>query len=296
VPKPLTHTSDSIIQGQLTDYLQQIENVMKADGLMFSGQLYYGHDDVIRDAIESIPDRKKTLIFIIETTGGFIEVAHRIVDTIRKHYPRVEFVIPNFAMSAGTVLVMSGDAIHMDYYSVLGPIDPQIEQAGGRLVPATGYLIQYERLIKKSKKGTLSSAELAFLIEKFDPAELYQYEQARELSVTLLKDWLVKYKFKNWSQTETRKKKVTSQMKTQRAGQVARELSKTDRWHSHGRGISMEVLKRVVKLQIEDFEQNTSLHSAVRSYYKLLLDYMRRTGLSGVVHARGSFTPLRGQG
>ncbi len=110
-------------------------------------------------------------------------------------------------MSAGTVLVMSGDSIYMDYSSALGPIDPQIQRAGGNaLVPALGYLEQYDRLIKKSANGTLTSAELAYLIDKFDPAELYYYEQARELSIALLKEWLVKYKFKNWTTTQTKEK------------------------------------------------------------------------------------------
>jgi len=33
------------------------------------------------------------------------------------------------------------------------------------------------------------------LIQGFDQGELYYYEQARELSIALLKEWLVKYKF-----------------------------------------------------------------------------------------------------
>ena len=34
---------------------------------------------------------------------------------------------------------MSGDAIFMDYFSVLGPIDPQLPK-GDTMVPALGYL------------------------------------------------------------------------------------------------------------------------------------------------------------
>ena len=60
----------------------------------------------------------------------------RIAETLRHHYDRVEFIVPNYAMSAGTVLVMSGDAIHMDYFSVLGPIDPQVRDETGRQLPA----------------------------------------------------------------------------------------------------------------------------------------------------------------
>ena len=49
----------------------------------------------------------------------------RTVGIIRQHYFQVDFIIPDKAMSAGTVCALSGDNIYMDYYSQLGPIDPQ---------------------------------------------------------------------------------------------------------------------------------------------------------------------------
>lgn len=80
-------------------------------------------------------------------------------------------------MSAGTILVMSGDSIYMNYASMLGPIDPQIQNSSGNWVPALGYLEQHDRLVEKSEEGTMTSAELSYMIEDFDPAERYQYEQ-----------------------------------------------------------------------------------------------------------------------
>jgi len=53
-------------------------------------------------------------------------VRWRIVIAFRHFYPDLWFIIPNFAMSAGTVLTMAGDRIFMDYYSTLGPINPQV--------------------------------------------------------------------------------------------------------------------------------------------------------------------------
>ncbi len=123
-----------------------------------------------------------------------------IVETLRHHYGYVAFVIPNCAFSAGTVLVMSGDDIYMDYYSRLGPIDPQVETENGKMVPPLGYLAQYRRLL---------DAEAQLLIDGFDQAELHKYEQARELSIALLKEWLAKYKFKDWKVTESRGIPVT---------------------------------------------------------------------------------------
>jgi len=142
-------------------------------------------------------------------------------------------LIPDYAMSAGTVLALSGDAIHMDYYSVLGPIDPQVRRGNsGGFVSALGYLEQYNRLIEKSKQAALTDAEINYLCDKFDPGELYEYEQARELSIDLLKKWLVDYKFKNWTTTAGRKLPVTREIKEERATLIASLLNDTRRWHS----------------------------------------------------------------
>ena len=228
------------------------------------------------------------MYIILETNGGYIEVTERVVQTIRSHYSLVNFIIPSHAYSAGTVLAMSGDDIYMDYFSRLGPIDPQLPK-DDKMVPALGYLIQYERMIEKSKKGILTTAELAYFVEKCDPAELYMYEQARQLSITLLKEWLVDYKFKNWIKTETRGKKVTSAMKKARASAIARILNKTEYWHTHGRGISINVLREKLKLKINDFSKKENLNSKLKDYYNLLTDYMGRRGQMAIIHTRNAY-------
>ena len=286
---------EKIIESQLDEKIMAIEDTMQADVLTFIGSLLYGSEDVVRDQVEEISrsDQKRGKIVVsLETDGGNIEVTQRIAETIRYHYDKVEYLVPNHAMSAGTVLVMSGDAIWMDYFSILGPIDPQVGNSSGKQVPALGYLVQYERLLKKADEGTLNTAELTFLIEKFDPAELYRYEQARELSISLLKEWLVKYKFKDWTRTETRGRTVDRRLRTSRATAIAKKLSQTDRWHSHGRGISMEVLRRDLNLRIEDFGEDEARKNSIRVYCKLLRDYMLRLGHPAALHRRGSYAPF----
>jgi uncharacterized protein YacL (UPF0231 family) len=191
---------------------------------------------------------------------------------------------------------MSGDEIWMDYCSRLGPIDPQVETAKGRLVPALGYLKQWERLLKKANDGTLTVAEAQLMIDGFDQAELYQYEQARELSVTLLKEWLVRYKFRNWHETETRQVPVTDEMKQQRAEVIARALNDTDRWHSHGHGISMKILQDELKVRIDDLEADAKRGERVKQYHGLLVDYMAKLGHECVLHTVGRFVPFKTRG
>lgn len=289
-PQQLTEP-EALIEKELDQLLSAVEDALGADVLTFIGPITYSVDDLLRDGVEEITPKRTKLAVILETPGGYIEVAQRIADTLRHNYQRLEYVVPNAAMSAGTVLVMSGDAIYMDYYSTLGPIDPQVQRPGSAdMVPALGYLEQYDRLIRKAQAGTITTAEITYLVERFDPAELYSYEQARELSVSLLKEWLVKYKFRNWTKTATRGLDVTDQMRTERAEEIARMLNDTEVWHSHSRGISMEVVRRELKLLIEDFGANAELGGRIRAYYKLLRSYMvRRSHATVVVHRKGHY-------
>jgi membrane-bound ClpP family serine protease len=101
-----------LVVAQLDQYLEALENKLDAHILTFSGNIYHNADLFIRDAIEQRKQKKpkkNKLVFFLETGGGYIEVVQRIVHILRAHYRRIEFYIPNAAMSAGTVLVMSGD-------------------------------------------------------------------------------------------------------------------------------------------------------------------------------------------
>lgn len=293
---PVPSDVNDFVEQQLNERMRSIEGYFSADGLSFSGPILFGVDDLIRRTVEAkkAKSKKNKLVVILTTTGGYIEVVQRIVDTVRQHYKIVDFIIPNYAYSAGTVLVMSGDAIYMDYYAHLGPIDPQVENISGRTVPALGYLEQYKRLTKKAQNGEITVAEVRLLIDGFDQAELYQYEQARELSIALLTEWLAKYKFKSWKETETRKIKVTKKMREERAAQIAEELNKTERWHVHGHGISMDVLQKdrhLLKLKIDDFGKNPELDKIIRKYYDLLDDYMIKRRYRGALHTDGTLHP-----
>lgn len=287
--------ANDFIEQQLHQRIQSIETAFTAHAISFTGPLVFGVDDLLRIAVEqkySQPPARRKLVLLLTTGGGYIETVQRIVDTLRTYYQLVEFIVPNYAYSAGTVLAMSGDAIHMDYYSRLGPIDPQIETQGHRMVPALGYLERYNDLIEKANSGTITTAEVQLLIKGFDQAELYQFEQAKELSVALLREWLVKYKFKNWKITRSRKLPVTHQMKKNRAEQIANRLNDTKEWHVHGHGISKDVLERKLNVIIDDFGSDPELSVKIRCYSELLSDYMERRGARGVIHFANDYRPF----
>ena len=126
-----------------------------------------------------------------------------------------------------------------------------------------GYVKQYEGLIEKSYTMNLSLAEIQILLS-FDQGILYQHKQASLLSKTLLREWLPKYKLKDWNKTETSGTPVDDTRKVTTADNIWKALSEPDKWHSHGRGISRDVLQNEVGLRITDFGAMTTRSKKIR--------------------------------
>ena len=201
------------------------------------------------------------------------------------------FVVPDYAMSAGTILCMSGDRIYMDYSASLGPIDPRLWN-GKDWVPALGYLDKVEELLEKARRKELTDAEF-LILQNQDLATLSRYEQQRNLTVTLLKQWLVQYKFKDWGIHGTSPSKqgraVSAEEKQARAEEVARKLGDNRLWHSHGRMIGPDTLRNELRLVIEDLSADSELHTLVRDYNDLLVQYIVRNGFTYFLHSRNYF-------
>ncbi len=279
---------DAVVRQRLDSLVEELESKLDADVLSFIGDILPGVEHGVRQAIEALPSRRKKLAVVLDTSGGVVEVVERMVTVMRHHYEDVAFYIPDRAMSAGTVFALSGDSIWMNYFSVLGPIDPQLPKEG-RLIPVVGYLTQYEELIQKSSGGRLSTAE-ALLLQKMDLGELQSFKEARELSISLLKRWLVQYKFKDWTATETQKIPVTSDMKEKRAESIARKLCDQGTWHSHGRGIPMSVLRgEDLKLRIDDFEADPDVGKLFHDYFFVLREFAQKGSFSVFIHNRKMF-------
>lgn len=181
-------------------------------------------------------------------------------------------------------MACSGDKIYMDYYSVLGPIDPQVRNRDGKYVAALGYLDKINELIEKAKNNELTNAEF-IILKDFDLAELRAYEQARDLAIDLLVEWLPKYKFKNWTTHSSSLALVSDDEKRARALEIAQNLSDNKEWKSHGRPISREELARL-KLHIEKLEDSPTVYKAVTTYHELMSDYIQKYSMSCFIQTR----------
>jgi membrane-bound ClpP family serine protease len=285
---------DKTIKDLLNSSLLALENILGSDVIYYYGEIHPSYEKVFRDFVEQLKIdevKRKRLSIILNTPGGSAETVEKMVSIIRYHYTEVYFIVPDYAMSAGTIFCMSGDKIFMDYSSSLGPIDPQVFN-GSIYVPALGYLDKVEELINKSKKNELSDAEF-LILQQLDLAMLRSFEQAKELTISLLKKWLVEYKFKNWTTHRTdlnKKGKQVSQMeKEERATQIANILGDNKIWHSHGRFIGINTLKNLLRLEIEDYSEDENLKKLIRTYNDMITGYILRNGFKMFLHSRNYF-------
>lgn len=283
---------DGTIHKLLTEKLVELENYFKADFFVYFGPILDGNENSILRIIEDLANdaNKKNKIYVVLTTGGGSAVAvERYVNILRHHYEEVNFIIPDYAYSAGTIFCMSGDNILMDYFSVLGPIDPQVQNKDGKWVAALGYLDKVNELIDKAKNNELTQAEF-LILKDIDLAELRGYEQAKNLTIELLKKWLVKYKFKNWNRHQTNHQllgtEVTIKQKEERAKQVADKLSDSNLWKSHGRPINIEILESdILRLKIEDYSDK-DFRPLIRDYSDLFFDYVKKNQIQIFIQTR----------
>lgn len=120
---------DDTLKQLLQTKLEAIENFLQADVLVYYGSLAPVSANLFAKVIEDLKAdtvKRDKLYVILTTLGGSAEIVERYVNILRYHYSEVNFIVPDYAYSAGTIFCMSGDSILMDYISVLGPIDPQV--------------------------------------------------------------------------------------------------------------------------------------------------------------------------
>ena len=277
---------DEAARQLLIDKLSELEDYLHADVIVYYGEIFASVEVTIKQIVEDLqsetPANNKCYI-LLTTPGGSLNPVNRMVSILRHFYIEVNFIIPDYAYSAGTIFCMSGDNILMNYFSALGPVDPQVQNKDGKLVAALGYLDKINELLCKAKDNTISQAEF-LILKDFDLAELRAYEQAKELAIDLIQKWLVKYKFKDWIK-HSNGEIVTNEEKKARAIEIAMNLSDNNKWKSHDRAINMQELE-AMKLKITDYGLDRELSYRIDTYNSVLINYVNNYQTRVFVHTR----------
>jgi hypothetical protein len=214
---------------------------------------------IIHEILRKI-ERTKIDLYI-ETPGGSGEAAEEIVNFLHSKFDSVDFIIAGEAKSAGTLMAMSADEIYMADSGSLGPIDAQVK-IGRSVVSAFDYVNWIEEKRNEVAKGTPINAIDAAMIAQISPGEYMGVFHAQQFAVDKLKEWLPKYKFKHWKETETRKIKVTDEMKMTRAEEIANKMIDHSAWRTHGKSLKISDLNEI-GLRIKTFDENDQLKELV---------------------------------
>ena len=103
----------------------------KKDYIFITNESKYGlvninrEDEFIREYSNfNLEDELNIIIYV---NGGEIGPSDAIFHILSKHEGVINFYVPTYAYSAGSMLVLCADNIYMNEYSLLSPVDPQIE-------------------------------------------------------------------------------------------------------------------------------------------------------------------------
>lgn len=232
----------------------------------------YSDDLPFSELVNTIAEGEKDLDVIIVTPGGSGTQVAKFVDKLRARFDKVSFIIPNIAMSAGTMLAMSGDEIIMTNSSYIGPIDPQVPNKEGIYVPAQSILTLIEEIQERGRVALENGKNPDWtdlqILRQIDPKEIGNAINASKYSVELVENYLHDYKFKTWL-THSDGRPVTPEEKRKRAKEIAEQLSKHSLWKSHGRGINRESAWDVCSLKVTHSESIEGLDRAIKRFWAL---------------------------
>ena len=194
------------------------------------------------DLLHNVP-RDQKLDLLLHTAGGSTDTAEKLIRMLRRRVgaASLRIVVPDFAKSAGTLMVLGADSVVMSDMSELGAIDPQI-RLSDIWQPVQNYLDAYETHARTLKEEPDDKGAL-LMLDKLDPAALKlcegAVERARQAAESLLKQGMFRNDG-NWSKT-------------------ASELLDTKRWRSHAQMISWEDANHpeVLGLTVEHLPQES---------------------------------------
>ena len=89
---------------------------------------------ILQQVRETPPDTP--IDFIVHTEGGLTFAADLMAMALRYHKAKVTVMVPFYAMSDGTYLVLSADEIMMERCSILAPVEPLVDDMPANAVMA----------------------------------------------------------------------------------------------------------------------------------------------------------------
>ncbi|HXG37943.1 MAG TPA: serine protease [Bacteroidota bacterium] len=214
------------------------------------------NDEDIQALMEAIYGLKgKELDLILHTGGGSAEATDAMVSYLRQKFSTIRIIIPQAAMSAGTMLACAADTIMMGKHSSLGPIDPQFllqTPVGLQAVPAHAILEQFEKAQKDCADNPKNLNSWLPMLSQYGPALLVQCKNQIDFGRELVENWLAAYMFKGETTTKPR--------------DIAEFLSNHNNFKTHGKHLNVTKIIDL-GLKVELLEKDQMLQEKILSAF-----------------------------
>lgn len=212
-------------------------------------------------------DRSKGLDLILHTPGGSAAATESLVDYLRQMFKtNIRAIVPQLAMSAGTMIACATNSILMGKQSSLGPIDPQF----GPGVPAHGVVEEFKRAYSEIKEDQAKIALWQPIIAKYRPTLVGECEKAIQWSNEMVKEWLVTGMLAGEADKNTL------------ADRIIAELGDHALMKSHGRHLSAQRCKDI-GLKVEMLEDDNNLQDAVLSVHHACIHTLTSTPATKII-------------
>lgn len=142
------------------------------------------------------------LDLVLHTPGGSVTAAESIVYYLTQKFGNnIRTIIPQMAMSAGTMIACATKDIIMGHQSCIGPFDPSVQN-----VSAFAVFEEFNRASEDIKVNPHNIPLWHTMLSKYPPAFLELCERAIELANTMVPLWLTKNMFSRLSGSARNKK------------------------------------------------------------------------------------------
>lgn len=206
-------------------------------------------------------NKSKGVDLILHTPGGDIAATEKIIDYLHSIFNGdIRAIVPQMAMSAGSMIAVSCKEIMMGRQSCLGPFDPQI---GG--VACQSVLKEFEKAKEDIRQNPHALGLWQVIFSKYNPTFLVTCEQATELSDDLADEILSK----NFPDKNTRKN-------------ILKAFNNNTTTKVHSRHISKDKCK-AVGLNIIDMEKDQHLQDMILSLHHCYMIYLESTVVTKIV-------------
>ena len=262
-------------------YLKELSSFTGRDTIIYATRWTSGdappnlvsiNDEDIHAFMEAISGLKcKDLDLIIHTGGGSAEATDAIVSYLRQKFKHIRIIIPQAAMSAGTMLACSADIIVMGKQSSIGPIDPQFilqTAVGVQSIPAHAILEQFKKAQEDCSTNPKNLNSWLPMLSQYGPALLVRCQDQIDFGKELVGDWLKSYMFKDEVDEIPDK--------------IAEYLSNHGNFKTHGKHINI-IKAMEIGLKIEQLENNQDFQDKVLSAFHATMHSFGSTNTAKII-------------